>query len=428
MNCSSAQGCEGATASSAASERTRERPASPPPPACWPNKGLHDTKIADIAAAADVGVGTFYLHFDTKEALFDALVEDAVQPPEGRGRRRARRRIDDPVAQIRAATARVLPLRAARTARSSRSSSATAAAYHDVVRRAAGAVRRRHRADHPRRRRRAASSAPVDRRRSPRRRWSAWRPSSSRGGASTKSVPIEVARARPSTRSRCGGLSPAAREGGSPPCTKAPSAPDPRRARAADRAALDHLRHRLHLELRDGAPATCAISTRRRSATSGTPPTQLAWRLDVDPEAEILPDMQIPIYGTHIWEKLTPGEIRKLRREEHRAGRSRNSCTASRARCSRPRRSSTPCRGCEAKFYGATQVMDEARHVEVYSRYLHEKLGGPYPHQPAPEDAARPDPHRLALGHEVPRHADHGRRPGDGRLRLHAQDRAPSRC
>src|SRR5207302_1949945 len=31
------------------------------------------------------------------------------------------------------------------------------------------------------------------------------------------------------------------------------------------------------------------------------------------------------------------------------------------------------------KFYGATQVMDEARHVEVYSRYLREKLTGSYP-------------------------------------------------
>jgi AcrR family transcriptional regulator len=41
-------------------------------------KGLHDTKIADIATAADVGVGTFYLHFPTKDALFDAVVEDTV--------------------------------------------------------------------------------------------------------------------------------------------------------------------------------------------------------------------------------------------------------------------------------------------------------------------------------------------------------------
>jgi AcrR family transcriptional regulator len=43
------------------------------------HKGFHDTKIADIAAEADVGVGTFYLHFETKDALFDALVDDTVQ-------------------------------------------------------------------------------------------------------------------------------------------------------------------------------------------------------------------------------------------------------------------------------------------------------------------------------------------------------------
>lgn len=33
----------------------------------------------------------------------------------------------------------------------------------------------------------------------------------------------------------------------------------------------------------------------------------------------------------------------------------------------------------DAKFYGASQVMDEARHVEVFSRYTNEKLGGAYP-------------------------------------------------
>ncbi len=41
-------------------------------------KGLHETKISDIAAGADVGVGTFYLHFPDKEALFDAVVEETV--------------------------------------------------------------------------------------------------------------------------------------------------------------------------------------------------------------------------------------------------------------------------------------------------------------------------------------------------------------
>ena len=36
----------------------------------------------------------------------------------------------------------------------------------------------------------------------------------------------------------------------------------------------------------------------------------------------------------------------------------------------------------EAKFYAANQVADEARHVEVYRRYLTEKLGLSYPVNP----------------------------------------------
>jgi hypothetical protein len=33
----------------------------------------------------------------------------------------------------------------------------------------------------------------------------------------------------------------------------------------------------------------------------------------------------------------------------------------------------------DAKYYAATQVMDEARHVEVFAKYLNEKLSGAYP-------------------------------------------------
>ena len=36
----------------------------------------------------------------------------------------------------------------------------------------------------------------------------------------------------------------------------------------------------------------------------------------------------------------------------------------------------------DAKYYASTQVIDEARHVEVFSRYLDEKLGGGYPINP----------------------------------------------
>lgn len=42
------------------------------------SKGYHGTKIVDIARAARVGVGTFYLYYPTKEALFLELVEDTV--------------------------------------------------------------------------------------------------------------------------------------------------------------------------------------------------------------------------------------------------------------------------------------------------------------------------------------------------------------
>lgn len=41
-------------------------------------KGYHGTKIVDIARAAGVGVGTFYLYYPTKEALFLELVEETV--------------------------------------------------------------------------------------------------------------------------------------------------------------------------------------------------------------------------------------------------------------------------------------------------------------------------------------------------------------
>jgi hypothetical protein len=36
----------------------------------------------------------------------------------------------------------------------------------------------------------------------------------------------------------------------------------------------------------------------------------------------------------------------------------------------------------DAKYYAATQAMDEARHVEVFARYLDEKLGSKYPISP----------------------------------------------
>ena len=50
-----------------------------------------------------------------------------------------------------------------------------------------------------------------------------------------------------------------------------------------------------------------------------------------------------------------------------------------------------------AKFYAATQVMDEARHVEAYKRLLHEKFELAYPITRALRPA-RADAHATGAG------------------------------
>ncbi len=97
-------------------------------------KGLHDTKISDIAAAADVGVGTFYLHFPTKEALFDAVVEDTMRRFKATIDT-ARMSTDDPIGQMRAANAAFCRF-ACDNREVFRIVFGHAAAYNEVIRRA----------------------------------------------------------------------------------------------------------------------------------------------------------------------------------------------------------------------------------------------------------------------------------------------------
>jgi AcrR family transcriptional regulator len=42
-------------------------------------QGLHETSISQIAARADLGLGTFYLHFDSKDEVLAAIVEDDLE-------------------------------------------------------------------------------------------------------------------------------------------------------------------------------------------------------------------------------------------------------------------------------------------------------------------------------------------------------------
>jgi AcrR family transcriptional regulator len=97
-------------------------------------KGLHQTKIADIADAADVGVGTFYLHFPTKDALFDAVVEDTMRRFKA-AIDEARRSTHDPIEQMRAANAAFCRF-ACDNREVFRIVFGHAAAYNEVIRRA----------------------------------------------------------------------------------------------------------------------------------------------------------------------------------------------------------------------------------------------------------------------------------------------------
>ncbi len=41
-------------------------------------RGFHDAKVHEIAARADVGTGTFYNYFRTKDEIFEALIADTI--------------------------------------------------------------------------------------------------------------------------------------------------------------------------------------------------------------------------------------------------------------------------------------------------------------------------------------------------------------
>jgi hypothetical protein len=109
--------------------------------------------------------------------------------------------------------------------------------------------------------------------------------------------------------------------------------------------------------------------------------TRLDWSIDVDPHSEIVPDAAIGIWGTPLWEKLTRAEIERLRHEaltwqlcQFLHGEQGALLATAQIVDSVP--------WYEAKMYGATQVMDEARHVEVYRRFVQEKLEHDYPVNP----------------------------------------------
>jgi len=106
--------------------------------------------------------------------------------------------------------------------------------------------------------------------------------------------------------------------------------------------------------------------------------TYLSWDTQVDPQAENFPDQQIPIYGTPLWNKLAPRDIAELRQHQMSWTLSQFLHGEQGALLATAQIVTTVPLA-DAKFYAATQVMDEARHVEVYERYLREKVELTYP-------------------------------------------------
>jgi hypothetical protein len=109
---------------------------------------------------------------------------------------------------------------------------------------------------------------------------------------------------------------------------------------------------------------------------------RIDWSQDLDPENPAnLPDEVVPIFGSPAWQRMTDAEKANLRRHYQswqlsqflHGEQGALICTAKIVQ-------QVP--DIDAKFYAATQVVDEARHVEAYARLLHEKYELAYPINP----------------------------------------------
>ncbi|WP_030295337.1 ferritin-like domain-containing protein [Streptomyces katrae] len=106
---------------------------------------------------------------------------------------------------------------------------------------------------------------------------------------------------------------------------------------------------------------------------------RIDWELEVDPYNPLgTPDEALTLYGTRHWSGLTEKDKGELRQHytawnfsQFLHGEQGAMVCAARIVESVP--------DLDAKFYSATQTMDEARHAEIFGRFLHEKVGMLYP-------------------------------------------------
>ncbi len=105
---------------------------------------------------------------------------------------------------------------------------------------------------------------------------------------------------------------------------------------------------------------------------------RIDWSLELDPENPMqLPDEGIALHGSPMWEKMTKKERIEFRRHAQSWNISQFMQGEQAALiCAAKIVESVP--DLDAKFYAATQVMDEARHVEAYKNLM-KKFGVAYP-------------------------------------------------
>ncbi|MCW7946983.1 aminobenzoate oxygenase [Streptomyces hygroscopicus] len=109
---------------------------------------------------------------------------------------------------------------------------------------------------------------------------------------------------------------------------------------------------------------------------------RIDWALEVDPyDALGTPEKTLALYGSRQYEKLNERERREMR--QHMAAWEFSQFLHGEQGamiCSARIVQSVP--DIDSKFYAATQVMDEARHAEIFTRFLNEKIGLSYPINP----------------------------------------------
>jgi hypothetical protein len=107
----------------------------------------------------------------------------------------------------------------------------------------------------------------------------------------------------------------------------------------------------------------------------------LPWHLDVDMGKPMGAEQLLPLWGSHIWDRMTPAE-RVTCNAEVAAWTLSQFLHGEQGALLATAQLVDSVTDLDSKLYGATQVVDEARHVDVYNRYLHKKVGWSYPVNP----------------------------------------------